>query len=295
MRPAALRHAIAALAIAGAPALPSSAQEAAPCAATARPDEIFRGGEAAFQQGEFARAADCFELAFDAAPHPSALLNAADSRVRAGQLARAADLLERLRQLPTATEQDRADAGRLLADILPKVTRLEIADDHALTLALDGRPVKRGMSYVDPGDHTITATFAGEHKRGQRKIQAVAGALVVVKIAADPPQPKPEPPPLHPAWFAGGLIATAGLGAVTIWSGVDTMSAYDQYKLEETQDGLDDGLARQTRTNILIGATAAVGAATTLIAIFATDWESSWSVALAPTPDGLSGAARFRF
>jgi len=78
-------------------------------------------------------------------------------------------------------------------------------------------------------------------------------------------------PGLSPWFFVGGAIATAGLGAATIWSGLDVLSAHDEYKKNPTSEAYNDGRSKELRTNVLIGATSVVGAATAVIAIF-TDW-----------------------
>lgn len=76
---------------------------------------------------------------------------------------------------------------------------------------------------------------------------------------------------------------TVGLGAALVWSGLDTQSGADEYEslVEDYETGrgtrsaaeaaLEDGRDREMRTNLLIGATAVVGAATVVFAVL-TDW-----------------------
>jgi len=82
-----------------------------------------------------------------------------------------------------------------------------------------------------------------------------------------------------PGVFVGALVATAAVGAVTAWSGVDTINnpGADAVREACAGKGTDcpeyrEGLDKQLRTNVLIGATAGVGALTIIIAIFVTDW-----------------------
>lgn len=88
----------------------------------------------------------------------------------------------------------------------------------------------------------------------------------------------PKPKGIHPAFFITGLVLTAGAGGVLAWSGVDTLQnpGVDAVKKACAGKGTDCpeyqlGLQNQLRTNVLIGATAGVGAATVLLAIF-TRW-----------------------
>ena len=71
-------------------------------------------------------------------------------------------------------------------------------------------------------------------------------------------------------WVGTGLTVIAG-GALT-WSGLDTLSARDRYVKDPTRAGYDNGTSRQTRTNVLIVTTAALGVATVAIGLFATDF-----------------------
>ncbi len=85
--------------------------------------------------------------------------------------------------------------------------------------------------------------------------------------------------------FITGLVVTAGLGGVTIWSGIDTMNNPGTAAVKAGCAGkgvscplYQQGLASQTRTNVLIGATAGAAAVTIVLAVF-TKWKS------APKPD----------
>src|SRR5580692_1306830 len=63
--------------------------------ARAQAAERFKEGSKAFDLGDFAHAADAFELAYRLAPHVDALWNAARARQRADELPRAATLYAR--------------------------------------------------------------------------------------------------------------------------------------------------------------------------------------------------------
>jgi hypothetical protein len=72
--------------------------------------------------------------------------------------------------------------------------------------------------------------------------------------------------------FYGGLAATGVATALTLWSGLDTLSKRDAYVKEPTKARYDDGVSRERRTNILIGTTVALALGTALIGLLFTDW-----------------------
>lgn len=74
-------------------------------------------------------------------------------------------------------------------------------------------------------------------------------------------------------WVGTGLTVVAG-GLLT-WSGLDTLSARDRYVKDPTRAGFDNGKSLETRTNVLLATTAALGAGTIAIGLFATDFGQS--------------------
>jgi tetratricopeptide (TPR) repeat protein len=250
----------------------------------------FREGERLYARHDYRAAAVAFEEAYELAPHPDALLNAADARRKAGDLRLAAELCQRvLRDFPDGKAA--SDARQRLGDLTPKLGRIELnikGDEKDLTI--DDRPATPGEVFVDPGDHVVFATFDGE--RVERRVSVVAGARVTVlleappKKAAEQPKPKeaPAPPPdapkpLHMAAFFVGLGLTAVSGGLLIWSGVDTNAARGDFEKNPTRAGYEEGLDKELRTNVLIGVTAGLGVATGLIGIFATDWSGGAAAA----------------
>lgn len=83
--------------------------------------------------------------------------------------------------------------------------------------------------------------------------------------------------------FVGGAVATVALGGVTLWSGIDTQNNPGPDEVKElcqdnpnypdptTCPAYKTGQQKEVRTNVLIGATAAVGVATIIIGAV-TDW-----------------------
>jgi tetratricopeptide (TPR) repeat protein len=255
----------------------------------ARAAKIFRSAEGAFRQHEYARAAEQFEEANSIAPHPAALFNAARAWEKAGELRRAANLCGRY--LRDAPEDDarRPKANLLIAELIPKLGRIEVVDRGAQHVQIDGQPRDLDVTYVDPGDHSVSGVFGDRIAR--RKISVVAGSLERVVLERPkaplalsnaepaPPAAESEKPatrderpfqPIH-IWIGAGV--TAALAGVTIWSGLDTQSAREEYDANPTPEGLDDGRAKQRRTNVLLGTTLVIGAATGVAALSFTEWK----------------------
>jgi hypothetical protein len=95
------------------------------------------------------------------------------------------------------------------------------------------------------------------------------------------------------------------LGALTVWSGLDVQSAYDDYRedlreLSQAQADrrVDEGHGRELRTNLLLGATVLGAAGTAVLGLVFVDWSGSGAVAppstgLSLTPFGAAASGRF--
>lgn len=270
-------------------------------ATKARAAAKFREGERAFKRHEYESAAAAFEEAYSIAPHPAALFNAATAHQKAGRLARAANLCARYLHDAPADDSRREKANALIGELTPKLGRIQIEDRGALDVQLDSAPSEDEVTYVDPGDHVVTGRFGD--KTVQRKVSVVAGSSARVVLeppkAADSGNEDPEPEPddgaapvadskkpskgLSPTLFYVGVGATVVLGGVTVWSGLDTSSARDEYDKNPTQAGLDEGRSKQSRTNLLLGATGVVALGTAVVGLFFTDFEGKKRPAAART------------
>jgi hypothetical protein len=254
----------------------------------------FKAAEKAFKKHDYETAAQGFEEAYEIAPHPAALFNAAAAHQKAGKLARAANLCARYLQDAPETDSRRDKANALIAELTPKLGRVSIESPGAKEVELDGTAPDLEVTYVDPGDHVVTGRF-GE-KGVKREVSVVAGSLV--RVVLEPPKAeqsgleeegagedpfaddtrkdqKPEKEkPLPATVFFVGAGVTAVLAGVTVWSGLDTNKARDEFDEDPTQDGLDSGRGKQTRTNVLLGGTVVAGVATATIGLFFTNWGS---------------------
>ena len=114
-------------------------------------------------------------------------------------------------------------------------------------------------------------------------------------------QPKSGGLPKTVFWVGAGLTVVAA--GITAWSGIDTVNNPGADTVEKECVGLgescpayQEGLDKQTRTNVLLGVTAGLGVITVLVGAFATDWGSgkneSVSARAKPRPksSGLSAA-----
>ena len=193
---------------------------------------------------------------------------------------------------PKADDKSKEEARSKLADLQGKVGRVTIRGGQIQKLTLDGKPAEPGESFLDPGDHLLEAEVDG--KPVKRKITVVAGASQQVLLDAPAPAattaapaattpapvstrtetavaPKKGVSPV--VVYVGGAV-TLGLLGASIWSGLDTIKAKEDFDKKENRTEADKeaGVAKQTRTNVLIGVTAVAGLLTTGVALFATDW-----------------------
>lgn len=293
-------------------ATPAFADKTPDAAQIRQAAEQFDAGVNAYKQRDFEGAGSRFEAADAAVPSAKALRQAIRARMEAGQGSRAATLSAQALERYPGDDVTVKLARETIAKVEPLVHRLNVSCASPCVLALGTRSVpgesnSRWTVYVDPGKTAIGASFVGGSSNRQ-EITAEAGKTSEVRfepeekavspvVAPSPDKASPAvaPPPetpsrdvvptkasgIHPAVFIAGAAVTAGLGGVTIWSGIDTKNnpGVDAVKAQcagqgETCPAYQDGRKRQTRTNILIGATAGAGAITVVLAIL-TNWRGN--------------------
>lgn len=310
MRPPTL-HAIAwACAIAW--ALPAAAVAGDDTEAKQSAQAHFARGQRLFDAGEFVRAAEEFELAYEAAPHQAVLANIALSYDRAGNAPAAVESYRRYLADPVAGQKNALFRERL-RELEAQVGELDIrcATDQCM-ISVDGSD--RGLApvtvVVHPGAHQVDAS-AGGRPLDSRSVSVRPGAVARVTIAPparDGAQGEPAPPPpqqsdapdegaaLGPAfWIASGVTVAAG--AATVVFGVRTLRAKDDYEASGWTDPEAKERGEQSRliTNVMIGITAAAGATATALAIHGlVSADEEPPIALGPGP-GIGLAAQGRF
>ncbi|HEX7664116.1 MAG TPA: tetratricopeptide repeat protein, partial [Polyangiaceae bacterium] len=250
----------------------------------------FMEGQRAYKKGDYRHAADSFEKAYQLYPKLPALWNAARAWQDAGELTRAANLYSKYLSLAPPSAPDRDRAIKALNQLNEKLARADVHARDFQNVQLDGAAIE-GLEnapdhtlvvYVNPGEHVVTGTKDGTSAKNTASI--APGAIVSMVLSLDEKAPPPPPPPtpvvvddrFHglPPWvlLIGGGLTAVSLG-VTIWSGLDTNSARSDFDASPTQQKLDDGRGKETRTNVLIGVTAGVAVLTGVTAAFLVDWK----------------------
>jgi hypothetical protein len=249
-----------------------TAQAQQPRTATAddrrRAAKDFAEGDRSFAQGDYQHAAEAYDRAYKRVPHHDVLWNEARAWHRARELTRAANTYARyLREAP-AGARDRNSAQKALGELSTKLALLEIHAEGLTAVVVDGETIDGQSVYVTPGEHIVQGR-TGDGKAVRQTPDVHAGEDVSVVLVAPPEAPAPAPvlaPPIpsgrtwSPLVVIGGGAATAVLAGLTIGSGLDTLSAKNAFEQNPTRaDLLDSGRQKETRTNVLLAATAGVG------------------------------------
>jgi hypothetical protein len=277
----------------GAPAYADEAQAPAPTAESRKEAaRKFEEGTRAFDAGDFRRAGEAFETAYQLTPHEDPLWNAARAWHRAGETARAANLYARYLRTAPSTARDRANATTALSQLATKLARIEVHLSAGLEGArVDGSLVEAETIYVVPGTHVVRARSAQGDVESQQTVSAGEAVSVVLSPPAAPaPRERatlPPPPPAeerpHPeskgprrGWSPIVVIVegfvTVALGGLTLWSGLETMSTLHTFETTPSREGLESGRSQQTRTNVLLGTAIGAAAITGVTALWLTDW-----------------------
>jgi hypothetical protein len=174
-----------------------------------------------------------------------------------------------------------------------KLGRLNIYAPGFPIIEIDGQVIEGTSVFVTPGTHIVR----GRSPKGSlERVQGVeAGGVASVALVqesgnppdkkdpkdgggqGDKPNEKDQGKPVNlrilpPAAVIGGGAATALFIGLTTWSGVDTLSARGDFDVAPTQENLDIGRGKQTRTNVLLGVTLSLAAITGAAAVFFVDW-----------------------
>ncbi len=274
----------------------------------------YDAGRRAFNDSKFDEAAIHFENAFHDAPAAAAIRNAIAARSKAGHYARAATEAALAQTKYPDDAQTRDLVKSTLSEFEPKLHKTVLNCSPACGVVADNRAVSiedasRVVFYLDPGDHEVVVSW-GEDRTKAVKVSAKAGGKTDLSLEAPAPKPKPAPDqplnasgrgvgsppvtaeqpsrkPFGPAIFIVGSVLTVGAGVALIASGVDTLNNPGTQKvralmlpgmscenLGEKCPEYQQGLASQTRTNVILGATIGVAVATAVIGIFFTQWSS---------------------
>jgi hypothetical protein len=286
-----------------APAIASAQDQPTPAQIRAAAEAFDRGREA-YKAEQYQEAAEQFERADANAPSATALELAIRSRDRAGNSDRAATLAA----LALARHPENAQLTELASGVLERskagLFELKVSCADPCELVADSKIVHGARAtertiYLTPGSHVVVADF-GDGRTTSQSVDAIEDSFGEVVFQAPVREVDSEPvaSPVDvgsgtspaddrgtkekssgwsPAvfWIGAGLTAVAG--GVTIWSGVDTINNPGAERVrneceDENCQLYKDGVAKQNRTNVLIGVTGALGLATILVGALATDW-----------------------
>jgi hypothetical protein len=167
----------------------------------AAPSNDVNAAAAAFQEGqrlqlarEYARAAEFFEIADQAAPSPAALRSAIRSRQAAGQATRAATLSLRARDRDVADPQSAQLAAAVLAEATARLTRVHVTCSPACVVTVDrlavgGAAAESHDFFVEPGARALETRWVGRGTRA-RALDCAAGRSVELSLRRSrPPRP----------------------------------------------------------------------------------------------------------
>jgi len=294
--------------------------------ATACGRRHFEAGTQAFEKGDYMAAANAFQLALSERPHPVISFNLGLSFARLGRPSAAIEQLKLVQADPQADKELRARAEREQRSATQALARVtfRLSDPTRESVELDGalvRLAEQGELSLDPGNHHVRVISGSsvvldqelELSPGERVELRVGERsrridVVVVPDALHPkpvdktPRParsRPARTKLSPAWVYAGAGATVALTGLTVWSGLDTKSAFSNYERDlrkldqaEADERVRSGHARELRTNLLLAGGILCGAGTAVLAIWFVDFghQQQAHVGISPSAVSLSGS-----
>lgn len=259
---------------------------------------FFEQGERAYETRDYVLAAKSFSEAYRVEPHFAALWNAARSWEHAGEQTRAANAYAKYLRSAPANAPDRDAAMAALAVLAEKLGRIEVFAENVGAVRIDDELLDGLVAYVHPGMHVIEGQLGDTKIRRTEMIEA--GSVRSVALVEDKTMDEVEPSKNVPmekeparllqktvmaspsilmpnratnwagpaAIVAGGI--TAASASLVLWSGIDTLSAKNEFVAAPTADKLAAGKDKQLRTNLLLGAMIASGMAT---GVFLSVWK----------------------
>lgn len=299
----------------------SSAQENVRAAGNA-----YDKGTARYALRDYASAADWFELADRLAPATPALESAIRAHRQVGSpahLARAATLAVKLRARAGSELATARFADEVVGSVADAMTRLTIQCDRC-QVEIDGAVEVERDLFLIPGEHRVVGHFSDGRtltksvvaNAGKREaldwMSAPAPAPPPVASSASPSKAPDTAPPgrfdsgatsssrLAPAYAITFAGITAGLGAATAvsWFGDALPAGRTLIRNAESTHLADPGQesrvhGAETRTTVLLVATACVGAAALVIGTFFTEWRRGERASGEAWMRAVQGGARF--
>lgn len=290
----------------------------------------FEVGAQAFEKGDYAAAAVEFQAALSQRPHPVIRFNLALSLARLGKPSAALEQLRLVRSDASADKELRHRAEREQRSAEQSLARVtfRLSDPSREKVELDGAPIalsREGELSLDPGNHHVRVVSNSsvvldqdldlspgervELRVGERSrridVVVVPDAPTVAPVAAKPlvplrHAPAATGPSVSPVWFYTALGASAVFSGLTIWSGLDTKSAHEEYERDlpsltqpQADARLRDGHSRELRTNLLLAGSIVCGAGTAVLGIWFVDFSAKQRVSVGVTPRSVVFNGRF--
>ena len=307
-RTLACRGLLALACVLGFPAAPALAQGPPPDGTQLdRARAAYDRGVRAHAARDYVIAARAFAEADALAPQPASLEAALEAAMRADDALLGAELVDRAegrggdpgvaRTLVAARKRFEGRTGKV---------RVDCRAEARCVAAVDGSPADaRRLIYVIAGPHAVVVHRGDD--RIEDLLEVKADATVVVGSLSSAPTGAPatggSPAPvrgtpgtesqkLAPVWFFVGVGVTAVFAAGTVMSGLDAVTKHDRFKgngcgidaagprpADCDQQG-KEGSSAQLRTNVLLGSTVLLAAATTALGIFAVRWSNGTRASL---------------
>ncbi len=271
---------------------------------------------ALYVDGNYAQAGQWFMTAYRLAPARAALVQAVRAYRAARQIDRAGTLAILLAdQFPN--DPAAVELASQVMEAAGRRTLLVTVDCEGCEVEIDGRMLNTRAAYVSANErHRVVGHFGraqveasvsgGESEQEQVHFDRPEGAEVQEEELTEGERERRNSgmdtrteegsgrQVLPPAVFYSALGVTVALGALTTWSGVDTLSGVDAYEDNPTAEGLSDGQDKERRTNILLGVTlgmAAVSIVTLILTKFGGDDDEDddeASAAIVPSHEGVA-------
>ena len=275
---------------------------------TATAARAFQSGQKAQLSGDFARAAELFELADTLSPTPEALRSTMRNQEAAGHPARAATSALDAKARYPEDEATIALANEILSRVALRLSRVTIRCDESCSLLVDGEALTvEPVASADVFLHRVRTRFEarfGTEQHAAATLELLEGDYRELELREPEESLTLEAPPLAPAieqpaepaiivhrpnvhrappvavapsdrslppWLAlsaGALAVTCGAAALV--SGLDALDKADAYEAEPTRQGYERGVDSERRTNALL--VAAGGLAVTSAVLLFTAW-----------------------
>lgn len=279
----------------------------------------------AHEQGDFAEAARQFAHADRLFPNDSVLKDALGEALRADAGVFGLMLVARAARSPNNAELQ-ATAAKAREAFRGRAGRIEVDCPERCAVEIDGHsPEPDAERWLAVGPHVVvltTSAYANHHD--EHRIEVLPLETTRVQFVPPPPlavvasspspsplrAPAPAPAPaapraeggISPAWFWLGAGLTVALGGATTLSALDVSSRRrdfaDRGCSRVGSDACDadasDGRGAVTRTNVLLGATALLGAAT-VATLFFVRWKPTLTTTVGAGDSGMRVALTGRF